>query len=227
VNELLENPVYHALCLGESRLNRGAGMVKFFEEEVSPFAAFPTGYAKGFSDLYQQLPAGRRILYANPALIPHPAGWGVKHEIPGLQFIHQASSLSATVDFSKVMPLGTEHVSQMVALAALTRPGPFGTRTIEFGSYYGIFEEEKLVAMTGERLHVGAYAEISAVCTQPDHLGKGYAFTLLQHQIQLIRKRGAIPFLHVKADNQRAIDLYLRLGFAVSRPMNFYFMKRW
>ncbi|HVG42779.1 MAG TPA: GNAT family N-acetyltransferase, partial [Chitinophagaceae bacterium] len=68
-----------------------------------------------------------------------------------------------------------EHVEQMMQLATLTKPGPFGPHTIDFGYYYGIFEEGKLVAMTGQRLHVAHFTEISAVCTHPDHLGKGYA----------------------------------------------------
>ncbi|HEV7779710.1 MAG TPA: GNAT family N-acetyltransferase, partial [Chitinophagaceae bacterium] len=111
-------------------------------------------------------------------------------------------------------------------LATLTRPGPFAKRTICFGSYFGIFDNEKLVAMTGQRLHVDNFTEISAVCTHPDHTGKGYAFNLLQHQLQIILQQGQHPFLHVREDNQRAIGLYERMGFTISRPMNFYFMKR-
>ena len=80
--------------------------------------------------------------------------------------------------------------------------------------------------MTGQRLHVQNCTEISAVCTHPDYAGKGYAYTLLQHQLQLILQQDQRPFLHVREDNQRAIALYQRLGFTISRSMNFYFMKR-
>ncbi|MEI9912020.1 MAG: hypothetical protein WDO71_21665 [Bacteroidota bacterium] len=59
----------------------------------------------------------------------------------------------------------------MVQLAKLTKPGPFGTKTIDFGSYFGIFDKEKLVAMTGQRLHVENCTEISAVCTHPRSFG--------------------------------------------------------
>lgn len=80
--------------------------------------------------------------------------------------------------------------------------------------------------MTGQRLHVENYTEISAVCTHPDHLGKAFAAALIKHQLNLICQSGKIPFLHVRDDNDRAIALYERLGFSQNGPMNFYFLKR-
>jgi len=225
VKHFLNNPVYHALLSGDRHLSCGTGAVKYFADEVSPFAGFEEGYAKGFAELYEQLPAGRKILYAIPSFIKEPAGWQFQQEIEGLQFVF-TGNIAVTNKNPVIVPLLDIHVEQMIELARLTKPGPFGQRTIDFGFYHGIFENDKLVAMTGQRLHVGNCTEISAVCTHPDHIGKGYAFALIEHQLQIILQQGQQPFLHVRADNERAIALYHRMGFTISRSMNFYFMKR-
>ena len=101
----------------------------------------------------------------------------------------------------------------MLALTKLTNPGPFAQRTIEFGNYYGFFEGDELVAMAGQRMHIGDHVEVSAVCTHPDHLGKGYAGILLTEQIKRVIKAGSTPFLHVLDDNYGAIRVYERVGF--------------
>jgi ribosomal protein S18 acetylase RimI-like enzyme len=225
VKHLLHNPVFNALSSGDKQFNLGSDVVKFFDEQVSPFVGFEESNTYGFASLYELLPPGRKILYAIPTPITYPEGWQVQHDIKGLQFIYEGGPIIKN-EFENVMPLTEIHINEMVELAALTKPGPFGTCTINFGYYHGVFDEGKLVAMTGQRLHIENYTEISAVCTHPEHTGKGYANTLINHQLQLILQQGQQPFLHVKEDNERAIALYKRLGFTVSRPMNFYFMQR-
>lgn len=223
--DILHNPVFNALNGADNHLGCGNGRAKYFEEEVSPFAGFDLPVQEGFDALYNMLPSGRRILYANPEPIAEPNGWEIKVNISGLQFVYPEGLEPASPGY-KIEPLGSAHVDEMVALATLTKPGPFSSRTIEFGHYFGIFEKGRLAAMTGQRMHVGDYTEISAVCTHPDFLGKGYAAALMQHQLALILSQGKKPFLHVRDDNSRAIALYERLGFTVSRPMQFYFMKK-
>jgi predicted GNAT family acetyltransferase len=117
--------------------------------------------------------------------------------------------------------LSKKDVSEMLALTALTKPGPFLAETISMGNYYGIFENNQLVAMAGERMHLADYTEISAVCTHPAHTGKGYGTQLLSLLIEDIIQNGKSPFLHVRADNQTAISLYEKLGFEISRDMYF------
>lgn len=223
MDTLLVNPVYNALISGDQHLGFGEGKARSFYEEVSPFAGFEEGYSEGFKTLYELLPHGRRILYAIPAHIETPPGWKLLQHVGGIQMIFEGKPNfgKESVDF---VPLTTQHVDQMLALTKLTNPGPFATRTIEFGRYFGIFETGRLVAMAGERMHVQHFTEVSAVCTHPEYLGRGYASALMRHQVHLILDSGQVPFLHVRADNTGAIKIYERLGFKFRRPMNFYFM---
>jgi predicted GNAT family acetyltransferase len=103
----------------------------------------------------------------------------------------------------------------MLALVTETQPGPFGTRTIEFGGYIGLREEGRLVAMAGERLRCRGYAEVSAVCTLERHRGRGLGTALVRAVVHQIRARGEEAFLHASSSNETAIRLYRALGFRV------------
>jgi ribosomal protein S18 acetylase RimI-like enzyme len=225
VQDYLKNPVYHALTSGDRSLSQGTKMVKYFDEAVSPFAGFEEGYDRGFEELHDLLPAKRKILFATGQDISEPKEWSLLQKIKGWQMIFEKSG-SLNGDYSQIVPLTNKHIEEMVQLAMLTKPGPFGPKTILFGNYFGIIDQEKLVAMAGERLHLQHYTEISAVCTHPDHLGKGYGAALMQYHIRRILEQDKKPFLHVRADNLRAIGLYERLGFTISGNMNFYFLER-
>ena len=83
-----------------------------------------------------------------------------------------------------------------------------------------------LAAMAGERLRVPGFTELSAVCTHPDFLGRGYAAMLMQEIMRSIRDRGETPILHVRADNARAIALYKRLGFRIRKEGHFAVLRR-
>lgn len=118
--------------------------------------------------------------------------------------------MPARNDFVRLRP---EHAREAVDLAALTRPGPFGPRTIELGEYWGHFVDGRLVAMAGERLHCPPFREISGVATHPAYQGNGFARSLMTLLTRRAWDRGEIPFLHVMCHNTHAWQLYERLGY--------------
>jgi predicted GNAT family acetyltransferase len=144
-----------------------------------------------------------------PAL---PANWETLFESRLTQMIRTDRSPLPEGDADASI-LGAADVAEMLALAELAKPGPFRPRTIELGTYVGIREGGRLVAMAGERTCVGSFREVSAVCTHPDAQGRGYARALIGRVVNRMLRAGETPFLHVEGSNRRAIDVYLALGF--------------
>jgi predicted GNAT family acetyltransferase len=118
-----------------------------------------------------------------------------------------------------IVDLGPDDAAEMLALATLTRPGPFMGRTPELGDFVGVKVEGRLVAMAGERMKPDGMTEVSGVCTDPDHRGLGYAAALMRVVMGRIRTRGEVPFLHAYAANIGAIAIYERLGFRFRREL--------
>jgi predicted GNAT family acetyltransferase len=88
------------------------------------------------------------------------------------------------------------------------------------GRYVGRRDGGRLVAMAGERLQLDGLVEISAVCTDEDHRGRGLGAALLGDVVHGIRARGATPFLHAASTNAGAIRLYEALGFHVHQTID-------
>jgi ribosomal protein S18 acetylase RimI-like enzyme len=224
MEHVLDNPAWNALISGNRHLSDGNGQARYFDREVSPFAALKENSEDNFRLLYELLPHST-ILFVTPAEMEFPARWMVLQYIRGLQMVYDGRDVTGGLS-RDLVPLTNEHVPQMLELTKLTNPGPFAERTIDFGHYQGIFEGDELVAMAGQRLHAFEYAEVSAVCTRPGHTGKGYARQLLLSQLQRIKAAANIPFLHVRYDNNRAIKVYEDLGFVIRREVHFYVLKK-
>ena len=114
---------------------------------------------------------------------------------------------------------------EMLALARLTEPGPFFARTHQLGGFVGVREGGRLVAMAGERLKVPGHTEVSAVCTHPDHRGRGYAAGLMSVVMRRIAARGEVAFLHAYDHNMAALELYERLGYRRRRAVAVRFLE--
>jgi predicted GNAT family acetyltransferase len=225
MENVLDNPAWHAMISGNSHLAAGNQEVRYFPEALSPFAGLKNVSSESLKQLFNLVPEGRVVAMVTADVISVPDDWRILYQatlfqMTGEQFKKGLNSPHEIVRLQK------HHVNEMLALTQLTNPGPFAERTLEFGHYTGIFHQGRLVAMAGQRLHAFEYCEISAVCTHPDHSGKGYGTALMRMQSERILSSGNIPFLHVRKDNLAAIKIYKHLGFDTRKEMNFYVIQK-
>jgi predicted GNAT family acetyltransferase len=122
--------------------------------------------------------------------------------------------------------LSAADVTEMLALTALTNPGPFRPETYTLGTYLGIRVGGRLAAMGGQRMYLPGYREVSAICTHPDFRGRGYARAIVAQLVAAIFDEGLTPFLHVQEENRAAQVVYDGLGFAVRAKLPLLVMDR-
>jgi len=225
VEHILDNLVWNSLTTGNKHLANGNDHVKYFDKTVSPFVALKETSDANFKLLYDTIPFDGAFGFVSSDEVSIPSPWKVARLMKVLQMVFDKPLETAATN-TEIVPLGENNIPEMLALTQLTNPGPFANRTIDFGHYKGIFKDDKLVAMAGQRMNPSPYAEISAVCTHPDHLGKGYAKQLLLDQIQRIQQSSGVPFLHVLGTNTRAIDIYESLGFKTRKELSFYIITK-
>jgi ribosomal protein S18 acetylase RimI-like enzyme len=208
---LLDKTVWSALSTEQSYLAEGNGLAKRFPRDVAPFAAIREQSSAAYEALATVLDgdAGALAFATKPVL---PVGWVVQFSEEIYQMVLEGPIRPTPKPVFR--QLTEEDVPAMLALTKLTKPGPFLPRTIELGSYLGIFYGGSLVAMAGERFHLSGFREVSAVCTHPEYAGRGYGAALMSAVMEGIADRGETPFLHVITKNP-ALGLYQRLGFKV------------
>jgi ribosomal protein S18 acetylase RimI-like enzyme len=220
----LANPAWHALGFSQSHFNVGGEVLRYFPADVSPFVSLPNWDEAERELISTDLPEDRTFFVMLEPRVIIPDAFQVKVTLPLYQMV--CDELKPAPSISNVQPPNDAHVPQMLELTALTRPGPFAQRTIEFGNYFGIFEGDQLVAMGGERLQVPGHTEVSAICTHPDFQGRQLATQILSHISQGILARGENPFLHTKTDNTAALRVYEKLGYRKSRDIFFAIIAR-
>ncbi|GAY07998.1 GNAT family N-acetyltransferase [Pseudonocardia sp. N23] len=216
---VLDNAAYTSLAGPHRGFAEAYGTALRYRPDVSVFAALPSAAnPDDWADLAVLAGPGAMLAVSGQAADGVPAGWEVLETGQGVQLVDDGL---VTGPDEEAVRLGAADVEEMLALVALTKPGPFAARTVELGTYLGIRRGGALVAMAGERLHPPGWTEISAVCTHPDHRGQGLATRLVRAVGHGIHDRGETPLMHAAASNTNAIRLYLSIGFRLRRQTTF------
>lgn len=208
--DFLDNPIWFALTTQHQSLAISRGDARRYPPAISPFAALREPTADAFSNLRALVKPEERVALFTTSPPTVPESWRVDRS----RWIEQMTC--ETLPAAPAIPalsLSSADVPEMLALTAATEPGPFLPRTIELGRYFGIRSDDgRLAAMAGERLRLSGFTEISAVCTDPDFRGRGYAKGLVTMLAAKIRAEGKMPFLHVNPENG-AKTVYEKIGF--------------
>ena len=210
--------MWSALTTVHAPLALGGELARRYPPEIGPLS----GLASQTDDSYEALralvePGAVAVLFLDEAPRVRK-GWKLVRGGAISQMVAAAPAQPSGNEVrAEVRVLGADDVPQMVALAQLTEPGPFQTRTYELGTFFGVFQDERLLAMAGKRMHLPGYIEVSAVCTHPDARGRGYARLLMSRVMDEIVQSGNTPFLHSFAHNHPAIRVYEDLGFRLRR----------
>jgi ribosomal protein S18 acetylase RimI-like enzyme len=216
---LLDNPIWNALTTEHASLALGGEEARRYPAEIGPLSGMPAQSDAGYRALRALgLPGDVAVLFFDEA--PRmAAGWTLVRGGALSQMVADRPQLAVIP-----APRGVElrvltaaDAPAMVELAKLTEPGPFRLRTLDLGTFLGILDAGRLLAMAGKRLHVPGFVEVSGVCTHPDARGRGYARLLMTRVMEEIVREGKTPFLHSFASNYGAIRVYQGLGFMLRR----------
>ena len=222
VEAVLDDPIRASLSGAHARFAERAGRAVRYTPDVAPFHALADpGDPADWADLAALVPPGEEVALAG--VDTAGPGWEITGAIAGVQFVDVGLRAAP---YDEAVELGAADVPEMLVLVARTEPGPFRPRTVELGTYLGVRRAGKLIAMAGERLHPPGWTEISAVCTDPAHRGRGLATRLVAAVADGIRARGETPFLHTAASNHVAIRLYESIGFRLRRTTTFSTVRR-
>ncbi len=206
----LDCPIWSALSSRQAAFGTDGSLARRFAEDISPFAATADSSPDAVAAL-----AGLAHDDDDMSLLERdppspPSGILLKLNAAGVQMVLATLTPGADIAFDN---LGDADARDMLALATLTRPGPFRARTHKLGRFIGARENGQLIAMAGERLQTDEFVEVSGICTHPDYRGRGLAAALTRIIAARILEEGKTPFLHAYASNTGAISVYRKLGF--------------
>lgn len=224
MSHILDRPIWSALQTAHAALAEGGEFARRYPPSIVPFAAYADTSRESLEAL-ANLPLADEVMVlveAEPITIPQ--GLMVTSEAKLVQMI--AEQPYPQISDSRIEPLTEADAEDMLALATLTKPGPFTLRAQTLGTFWGIKIDGRLVAMGGQRTRQTGFAELSGLCTHPDFQGRGFGKLLFRFVAGEISARDETVYLHAYATNSSAISLYTALGFSLRAEMNFRVVKR-
>jgi len=218
MTHVLDRPAWHALTTRHAPLAEGGPLARRYQPSTVPFAAARDDSDESLAALAALPRPDEEMALVEANELTLPPGFVATVAAPAVQMI--LTRPPEKVADARIERLGEADAAEMLALATLTKPGPFTLRAQALGEFFGIRIDGRIAAMAGERMKQDGYAELSGVCSHPDFRGRGLARSLSIFVTHRILDRGETPYLHAWANNTAAIRLYETIGFELRTVMN-------
>ena len=224
LEEKLKNPVWYSLQETHNKFIIEYNDVKFYNPEINNFGAFfntdktadaLTKYAEKIDKFFLVTENSIPNINSDTTIL--------ERKIEGCQMILE--NLIDVEITEKIILLTDKHIEEVAKLIWLVMPHFYQKRGFEMGKFFGIFKDNKLIAISGQRMQTDDFIEISSVVTHPDYTRRGFAKQLIYHTTKEILKENKLPILHTNKGNS-AIPLYEKLGFKYSRDMNWWLFNK-
>jgi predicted GNAT family acetyltransferase len=225
MTHILDRPAWNSLHTAHADLAIGSALAMRYPPSIVPFAAAADDTRESLDALASLPAADETMALVEAGPITVPPGFVVVSDM--LRLVQMtADQPHAQITDPRIQPLGEDDAEEMLALALLTKPGPFTLGAQKLGTFWGVKIDGRLVAMAGQRMRVSGFAELSGLCAHPEFQGRGLGTLLFRFVAGEIAARQETAFLHAFEGNTHAIALYKTLGFSVRSMMNLRIVKR-
>ncbi|RKR12230.1 FR47-like protein [Maribacter vaceletii] len=223
--QTLKNPVWHALNEAHKKFVITLNGVRFYNPKICSFGAFedPEKTSKALNE-YAKLTNYFFLVSENTDPKFDEDFVVLERKIEGVQMVLKGALEDCNIT-EEIVPLTEKHVDKIYDLIWLVMPGYYKKRSFDMGSYFGIFIDNKLVAVTGQRIQTNSFIEVSGVVTHPDYTRRGLAKQLVAYTTKEILKTRKKAILHTTKGNG-AIKLYEKLGYTLTREMNWWYFHK-
>lgn len=224
LEEKLKNPVWYSLDETHNKFLITYDGTQFYQPDICIFGSF-FNESKTASALNEYAKIAERFFLVSEKQIPTiDTDYVVlERKIEGCQMVlEKLPEINITED---IVLLTESHIDEVYNLIWLVMPGFYQKKGFKMGKFFGIFKNNKLVSITGQRMQTEDFIEVSSVVTHPDYTRKGYAKQLVAYTTKEILKENKLPILHTNKGNS-AIPLYEKLGYRLTRDMNWWLFRR-
>jgi GNAT superfamily N-acetyltransferase len=224
LEEKLKNPVWYSLQETHNKFLVTHNGVQFYHPDICVFGSFyDTSKTSMALNEYGKTVEKFFLVSENQTPAIDSSTTVLEKKIAGCQMI--LDNLNEIEITEKIVLLTEAHIDEIYDLIWLVMPGFYRKRGFEMGQFFGIFKNEKLIAISGQRMQADDFIEVSSVVTHPDHTRKGYAKQLIAHTTKAILEQNKLPILHTNKGNV-AISLYEKIGYKLTRDMNWWLYSR-